>query len=104
MLQLGELYVSPVGLSFISQTAPQGMTSLMMGVWMLGASAGLLFAGMLGATYRALSHPAFFGMLAAIAAINGALPLRPGTETVALPTGTTFCVGWSFQRDIRGFS
>ena len=81
------------------------MTSLMMGVWMLGASAGLLFAGMLGATYRALSHPAFFGMLAAIAAINGALSLRAlGTETVALPTGTTVRVGWSFRRDIRGFS
>eukprot|EP00976_Prorocentrum_cordatum_P001484 30234-Prorocentrum_minimum.AAC.3 len=43
-----------------------------MGVWMLGASAGLLFAGMLGATYRAVSHPAFFATLAAIASVNGA--------------------------------
>ena len=42
---LGELTLSPVGLSATTKLAPQRVSSLMMGVWFLGASVGNFIAG-----------------------------------------------------------
>src|SRR5690606_14311705 len=42
---LGELTLSPVGLSAMTKLAPARVSSLMMGVWFLGASVGNFIAG-----------------------------------------------------------
>ncbi|MSU62158.1 MAG: MFS transporter [Pedosphaera sp.] len=44
---LGELCLSPVGLSSVSKLAPPRLVGQMMGIWFLGASLGNLIAGLL---------------------------------------------------------
>ncbi|WP_019988672.1 peptide MFS transporter [Rudanella lutea] len=43
---LGELFLSPVGLSAFSKLAPKRYTSQLMGIWFVGASLGNLIAGL----------------------------------------------------------
>ncbi|WP_412060587.1 peptide MFS transporter [Rubrivirga sp. IMCC45206] len=68
---LGELTLSPVGLSAMTKLAPERVSSLMMGVWFLGASVGNFIAGSIAAFYDTLDLPAFMGLVAAIAIIAG---------------------------------
>ena len=46
---LGELCLSPIGLSLVSKLAPVRFSSLLMGVWFLANAAGYALAGTLGA-------------------------------------------------------
>jgi POT family proton-dependent oligopeptide transporter len=46
---IGELCLSPIGLSLVSKLAPQRFASLLMGVWFLANAAGYALAGTLGA-------------------------------------------------------
>lgn len=46
---LGELCLSPIGLSLVSKLAPHRFSSLLMGVWFLANAAGYALAGTLGA-------------------------------------------------------
>lgn len=48
---LGELCLSPIGLSLVNKLAPARFTSILMGVWFLSNAAGNKFAGTLGALY-----------------------------------------------------
>src|SRR5262249_2569804 len=43
---LGELLLSPVGLSSVTKLAPTRLVGQMMGIWFLGASIGNLIAGL----------------------------------------------------------
>lgn len=44
---LGELFISPVGLSAVTKLSPPRLTGQMMGVWFLGSSLGNILAGLL---------------------------------------------------------
>ncbi len=68
---LGELTLSPVGLSATTKLAPKRVSSLMMGVWFLGASVGNFIAGSIAGFYDTLELPSFMGLVAAIAIIAG---------------------------------
>ncbi len=46
---MGELCLSPIGLSLVSKLAPKRFSSLLMGVWFLANAAGYALAGTLGA-------------------------------------------------------
>ncbi|PSL49809.1 POT family proton-dependent oligopeptide transporter [Chitinophaga niastensis] len=46
---LGELCLSPIGLSLVAKLAPRRFSSLLMGVWFLANAAGYALAGTLGA-------------------------------------------------------
>ncbi|WP_255578493.1 peptide MFS transporter [Chitinophaga sp. sic0106] len=46
---IGELCLSPIGLSLVSKLAPTRFSSLLMGVWFLANAAGYALAGTLGA-------------------------------------------------------
>ncbi|MFL9481284.1 peptide MFS transporter [Chitinophagaceae bacterium LWZ2-11] len=46
---LGELCLSPIGLSLVAKLAPKRFASLLMGVWFIGNAAGYALAGTLGA-------------------------------------------------------
>jgi len=48
---VGELFLSPIGLSMVNKLAPVKFASLLMGVWFLSTSAANKFAGMLSALY-----------------------------------------------------
>ncbi len=48
---LGELCLSPVGLSTMTKLAPPRLTGVALGVWFLGAAWGNKLAGVIGATY-----------------------------------------------------
>ena len=68
---LGELYLSPVGLSFVTKVAPLRMVSMLMGVWYLSSFFGNYLSGYLGTYYEKMAHVAFFWMLAGIAVAAG---------------------------------
>ncbi len=70
---LGELTLSPVGLSAMTKLAPARVSSLMMGVWFLGASVGNFAAGFIASFYERMELPSFMGLVAAIAIIAGVL-------------------------------
>ncbi len=67
VLTLGELYLSPVGLSFVTQVAPAELAALLMGIWFLSSFFGNYAAGALGARY-ADTPPATFWLLCALLA------------------------------------
>jgi POT family proton-dependent oligopeptide transporter len=46
---MGELCLSPIGLSMVSKLAPLRLSSLLMGTWFLGNAAANKFAGTLSA-------------------------------------------------------
>ncbi len=48
---LGELCVSPVGLSIMTKLAPPGRAAIMLGIWFLAASWGSKLAGIMGSRF-----------------------------------------------------
>ena len=44
---LGELFLSPVGLSAVTKLSPPRLTGQMMGIWFLGSALGNILAGLL---------------------------------------------------------
>jgi POT family proton-dependent oligopeptide transporter len=77
---IGELCLSPVGLSTMTKLAPARIGGLIMGVWFLSMSVGEYIGGRLSSLYESLPLPALFGIVAAFClVIGGALVflLRP---------------------------
>jgi POT family proton-dependent oligopeptide transporter len=72
---LGELYLSPVGLSLVTKVAPMRILSMMMGIWLATSFTGGFLAGFIGSFWSRMSKPEFFLMTAAIAALAGAIIL-----------------------------
>jgi proton-dependent oligopeptide transporter, POT family len=72
---LGELYLSPVGLSLVTKVAPIRILSMMMGIWLATSFTGGFLAGFIGSFWSRMSKPEFFLMTAAIAALAGAIIL-----------------------------
>jgi len=75
VLTLAELYLSPVGLSFVTRLAPARLLSMLMGVWLAASFTGGLLAGWLGSFWSAMHKPDFFLMIAAIGALAGLMIL-----------------------------
>jgi proton-dependent oligopeptide transporter, POT family len=75
VLTIGELYLSPVGLSFVTKIAPARILSMMMGVWLATSFVGNFLAGFIGSFWNQTDKPVFFLTIAAIAAIAGAVTL-----------------------------
>jgi proton-dependent oligopeptide transporter, POT family len=68
IITLGELYLSPIGLSLVTKVAPARYLSMTMGVWLATNFAGNFIAGWLGSFWGSMDKRDFFLMLAAIAA------------------------------------
>lgn len=68
---MGELYLSPIGLSLVTKVAPAKMVSMMMGVWMLSSFFGNYLGGYLGSFYEVLPKDVFFLILCALGIIVG---------------------------------
>ncbi len=63
---VGELYLSPVGLSLFSKASPAKVASVMMGVNFLSNFAGNYMAGYLGSFWSGMPKTHFFAMIAGI--------------------------------------
>jgi len=63
---VGELYLSPIGLSLVSKIAPLRMVSMLMGVWYLSNFFGNYLTGWLGSFYEKMPHTSFFALMTAI--------------------------------------
>jgi POT family proton-dependent oligopeptide transporter len=61
---VGELCLSPVGLSTVTKLAPSRVTGLMMGVWFLASAVGNYLGGRVAGLYETVSLPALFGIVA----------------------------------------
>jgi POT family proton-dependent oligopeptide transporter len=72
---VGELYLSPVGLSLVTKVAPARMLSMIMGVWLATSFTGGFLAGFIGSFWSRMPHIEFFLMVAGIAALAGAMIL-----------------------------
>jgi POT family proton-dependent oligopeptide transporter len=75
VITLGELYLSPIGLSLVSKVAPARMVSMLMGLWLATSFAGNLIAGWLGSFWSSMDKTTFFLMIAGIALIASAVIL-----------------------------
>ncbi len=71
IITVGELYLSPVGLSLVSKVAPARVLSLMMGVWLSTSFIGNFGAGWLGSFWSSMDKAHFFLMIAGVAAAAG---------------------------------
>jgi POT family proton-dependent oligopeptide transporter len=84
---IGELCLSPVGLSAMTKLAPQRLAGLMMGVWFVSLGIGNFLAGRIASFYGAYPLTKIFGLCAVVvfvAAAAMALMVRP---TVRLMSG-----------------
>src|SRR5215813_2241769 len=73
VITIGELYLSPIGLSLVSKVAPARMVSMLMGLWLATSFAGNLIAGWLGSFWSSMDKGMFFLMIAGIAAFAAAV-------------------------------
>jgi POT family proton-dependent oligopeptide transporter len=83
IITVGELYLSPIGLSLVSKVAPASMASMLMGLWLGTSFVGNFLAGWLGSYWSSMEKASFFLMIAGVSAAAGAViwlldrPLRP---------------------------
>jgi POT family proton-dependent oligopeptide transporter len=74
ILTIGELYLSPIGLSLVTKAAPARIVSMMMGVWFLSSFFGNYFSGFLGTFWERMPHGAFF-LLLTVLGISGGIAI-----------------------------
>ena len=70
VITIGELCLSPMGLSFVSKVAPQRMRGLMMGGWFGATAIGNYLSGFIGGFYNTLTHTQFFAILTVLLLIS----------------------------------
>jgi POT family proton-dependent oligopeptide transporter len=72
---LAEILISPMGQSFVSKVAPPRLAGLMMGGWFAATAAGSYGSGLLGKSYSALPHHAFFLILTGLLGLAAVMVL-----------------------------
>jgi POT family proton-dependent oligopeptide transporter len=72
-MALGEVCLSPMGLSLVSRVAPPRSRGLMMGAWFVSLSAGGYLSGAIGAYWNEMPHSRFFLMIVGILAVAALL-------------------------------
>jgi POT family proton-dependent oligopeptide transporter len=68
---IGELCLSPVGLSAMTKLAPQRVAGLIMGVWFVSMSVGDYISGRLASIYESMPLPHLFGAVGASGLVLG---------------------------------
>ncbi|MBO6576961.1 MAG: MFS transporter [Rhodothermales bacterium] len=72
---VGELCLSPVGLSSMTKLAPAGRVGQMMGIWFVATALGNLIAGLVAGRLEALPPDQLFSTVAMIAGASGVVAL-----------------------------
>ena len=73
VITLGELMLSPMGLSLVSKVAPIRMRGLMMGGWFAATSIGNYLVGTIGVKWTDWTHSKFFFVVAVMCTAVGLL-------------------------------
>ncbi|MBF0105131.1 MAG: peptide MFS transporter [Deltaproteobacteria bacterium] len=73
ILTVGELYLSPIGLSLVTKVSPIRIVSTMMGMWFLSSFLGNILSGYVGILYeeKILSTSGFFWFLTVLGVVTG---------------------------------
>lgn len=72
---IGELFLSPVGLSTVSRIAPLKLASLLMGVWLASSGIANILAGQLASVTQSLGYFEVFAVIGATAILLGLILL-----------------------------
>lgn len=70
---VGEMFLSPVGLSMVSKLAPKQIAAIMMGVWMFATGFGNYLAGMSAAFVESWGGLQVFGLVTVVTVLAGFL-------------------------------
>nr|WP_106781991.1 peptide MFS transporter [Lysinibacillus timonensis] len=81
---IGELFLSPVGLSFVSKYAPIKFASLLMAVWMASSFVANLLAGQLGAFTQSLGYFEVFSVIGLAVIVLGLVLLSLSKKLVKM--------------------
>jgi POT family proton-dependent oligopeptide transporter len=71
LLTVGELYLSPIGLSLVTKVSPARIVSMMMGMWFLSSFVGNTLSGYIGALYDKMPKEGFFLLLTVLGVAAG---------------------------------
>lgn len=71
LLTVGELYLSPIGLSLVTKVSPRHIISMMMGMWFLSSFFGNILSGYIGQLYTVIPKESFFMLLLALGCGTG---------------------------------
>ena len=69
--EVGEMCISPVGLSLVTKLSPVRIVGLMMGVWFLSNAAGNKLAGWAAGFFSTMPLPTLFGTVAGVTIVAG---------------------------------
>ncbi|MFN5545086.1 MAG: MFS transporter, partial [Bacteroidota bacterium] len=75
VITVGELCLSPMGLSLVSKLAPPRLTALMMGGWMLSTSIGNKLSGVLASLWDGYENKQHFFMVNCLIVLVAALAI-----------------------------
>ncbi len=64
---IGELLLSPVGLSAMTKLAPERLAGMMMGLWFVTIGIGNYLGGRVASLYESVSLPTLFTVVACVA-------------------------------------
>lgn len=81
---LGELFLSPVGLSLVSKVAPVKIASLLMGLWMAATGVANLLAGQLASLTASLGYLEIFTVIGSMAIVLGVVLLFISNKLTAM--------------------
>jgi POT family proton-dependent oligopeptide transporter len=71
VLTIGEIHLSPIGLSLVTKIAPARIVSMMMGVWFLSSFFGNYLSGYLGTFWEKMPKEDFFLLMFALSFAAG---------------------------------
>ena len=73
VVTIGELFLSPMGLSLVSKLSPTRLTALMMGGWFLSTSMGNKLSGVLAAFWDSYNNKALYFMVNTLLLVGAAI-------------------------------
>src|SRR5215217_6320083 len=79
---ISEVFLSPIGLSFVSKLAPSRLTALMMGGWFLSTSIGGKIAGVMTGFWDDFTDKKMFFLILVIAAFIGGILIYTRLKTL----------------------
>jgi POT family proton-dependent oligopeptide transporter len=65
-LTVGELYLSPIGLSLVTKVSPARIVSMMMGIWFVSSFLGNTLSGYIGVLYTRMPKEGYIMVLSAL--------------------------------------
>lgn len=70
---MGELFLSPIGLSLVTKVAPKPLLGTMMGMWFLSSFFGNYMTGLIGMLYDTMSKTNYFMILCLMGTVTGVI-------------------------------